>query len=91
MKWYKNGAFWFWIIVALISVIYFAYHKHQQTQQALQQNVSTHSNCSPDYTPCVPNVDYDLDCADIGYSVSVIGTDVYHLDADGDGVGCESY
>ena len=48
-------------------------------------------NCNPNYSPCVPNSSYDLDCPDIGMRVSVTGTDVYRLDADNDGVGCESY
>jgi len=47
--------------------------------------------CNPNYTGCVPNVPYDLDCKDIGYSVQVIGYDQYNLDADNDGWGCESY
>ena len=47
-------------------------------------------SCSPSYSPCVPNVPYDLDCADIGFTVTVIGPDVYRLDGDGDSVGCES-
>lgn len=49
------------------------------------------SNCNPNYSPCIPNSSYDLDCADVGMSVSVTGTDVYNLDRDGDGRGCESY
>jgi micrococcal nuclease len=48
------------------------------------------SNCNPNYTPCIPNVSYDLDCGDLSVSVRVIGTDVYRLDRDGDGYGCES-
>ena len=47
------------------------------------------ASCNPNYTPCVPNVPYDLDCADIGFTVHVIGVDVYRLDGDGDGLGCE--
>jgi uncharacterized protein YkwD len=47
--------------------------------------------CNPNYTPCVANSTYDLDCADIREQVRVIGQDVYGLDADGDGIGCESY
>lgn len=27
------------------------------------------SNCDPNYTPCVPNVPYDLNCPDIGFMV----------------------
>lgn len=33
----------------------------------------------------------DLDCADIGYAVDTTGGDPHNLDADGDGIGCESY
>lgn len=49
------------------------------------------SNCNPNYEPCVPNSSTDLDCPDIGFKVHVIGTDVYKLDRDHDGYGCESY
>lgn len=52
---------------------------------------TTSSSCSPYYSPCVPNVSYDLDCRDIGMRVSVHGGDPYRLDADHDGIGCESY
>ena len=48
-------------------------------------------NCSPDYSPCVPVRSYDIDCSDLGYSVTVKGNDVYRLDSDDDGSGCESY
>ena len=51
--------------------------------------------CHPNYTGCVP-IDSDVDCAGgsgngPSYSgrVDVIGGDVYGLDGDGDGVGCE--
>lgn len=47
--------------------------------------------CDPNYTPCVPLVSYDLDCADIGHSVTVIGGDPHGFDRDGDGYGCESW
>jgi hypothetical protein len=52
-------------------------------------------NCHPSYDPCVP-VASDVDCAGgsgngpaYTGTVSVIGPDVYGLDSDGDGVGCE--
>jgi hypothetical protein len=49
-------------------------------------------SCDPNYTGyCVPIVGYDLDCADIGHRVTVVGIDIHHFDADGDGLGCESY
>jgi len=58
---------------------------------AIGTYVAPQTNCNPNYSPCVPNVSYDLDCPDIGQRVSVIGYDQYHLDADHDGIGCESY
>jgi hypothetical protein len=47
--------------------------------------------CDSNYSGCVPIVSYDLDCADIGYTVSVLGNDKHRLDGDRDGYGCESY
>jgi len=50
------------------------------------------ASCDPNYIGgCVPNVPYDLDCKDIGFSVTVVGTDRHRFDGDGDGAGCESY
>ena len=37
---------------------------------------------------CLPIV-ADLDCPDIQGTVRVVGPDVYRLDADRDGIGCE--
>jgi resuscitation-promoting factor RpfB len=53
------------------------------------------SNCTPGYSPCLPPAP-DYDC--LGGSgdgpaytgiVRVTGSDLYGLDADGEGVGCE--
>lgn len=52
--------------------------------------------CDPNYDPCVP-VASDVDCAGgrgngpayVEGPVNVIGDDVYGLDRDNDGVGCE--
>jgi micrococcal nuclease len=49
------------------------------------------SACNPNYIPCVPNSRSDLNCADIRHKVKVVGSDVYNLDENGDGYGCESY
>jgi hypothetical protein len=56
---------------------------------------SKSSGCHPSYSPCVPIVS-DVDCdggAGNGPAftgrVQVIGSDVYGLDRDGDGIGCE--
>ncbi|MHB1390988.1 MAG: G5 domain-containing protein [Thermoleophilia bacterium] len=53
-------------------------------------------NCDPNYTPCVP-IDSDVDCAGgsgngpsyVQGPVTVIGRDIYGLDRDSDGIGCE--
>lgn len=54
------------------------------------------SNCNSNYSGCVPNAS-DVDCASgsgngpayVAGPVYVTGYDVYGLDRDGDGVGCE--
>lgn len=54
------------------------------------------SNCDPNYSGCVP-IASDVDCAGGGGNgpaytsgpVKVIGVDIYGLDRDGDGWGCE--
>jgi endonuclease YncB( thermonuclease family) len=52
------------------------------------------TSCNPNYKGCIPNSSQDLDCADIKRlgraPVEVIGTDVYKLDRDGDGIACTS-
>ena len=49
-------------------------------------------NCDPNYSgACVPRYPPDVDCADIGRPVRVVGSDPHRLDGDGDGHGCESY
>jgi hypothetical protein len=48
--------------------------------------------CEPGYTPCLARVT-DLDCGQIPAAdkpIHVTGDDPYRLDADGDGLGCES-
>jgi hypothetical protein len=47
------------------------------------------SNCHPSYSPCLPDGP-DLDCGDIDGRVVVKGPDEYRLDADNDGIGCDS-
>lgn len=55
------------------------------------------NSCDPNYEPCVP-IASDVDCAGgsgngpayVVGPVRVIGADIYGLDRDGDGVGCES-
>lgn len=54
-------------------------------------DLSEDSECDTNYSGCVPNVSYDLDCPDIGFNVVVYGSDPHGFDRDGDGYGCESY
>lgn len=54
------------------------------------------SNCDPNYSPCVP-IASDVDCAGgsgngpayVSGVVKVIGDDIYDLDRDNDGYGCD--
>jgi multisubunit Na+/H+ antiporter MnhB subunit len=46
-------------------------------------------SCDPNYSGCVPVYPPDVDCADVGGSVGVYGSDPHGLDADADGIGCE--
>ena len=50
----------------------------------------TPGGCAPGYSPCIPPYPPDLDCADVNGPIYVTGSDPHGLDADGDGVGCES-
>jgi hypothetical protein len=47
------------------------------------------AGCDPNYSPCVPAYPPDVDCVEVGGSVSVVGSDPHGLDADSDGIGCE--
>lgn len=65
------------------------------TAPPIAQGPSPGGDCHPSYTPCVPYAS-DVDCAGgsgngPAYTgpVTVIGPDVYDLDRDGDGRGCE--
>ena len=42
------------------------------------------------YSPCIPSYPPDLDCADVNGPIMVSGSDPHGLDADNDGVACES-
>jgi len=58
--------------------------------------IQTMERCDPNYSGCVP-IASDVDCEGGGGNgpayvkgpVSVIGKDIYRLDRDGDGIGCE--
>lgn len=49
------------------------------------------SGCDPNYRPCVPISSADLDCADIGFGVTIVGSDPHSIDGnDNHGLGFES-
>jgi hypothetical protein len=58
--------------------------------------VSARGQCDPNYDPCVP-IASDVDCAGgsgngpayVEGPVTVTGRDIYGLDRDGNGIGCE--
>lgn len=52
----------------------------------------TAAECDPNYTgACVPVNAGDVNCDQIKAQVKVVGKDIYNLDGDGNGLGCESY
>ena len=52
-------------------------------------NLTFDWTCPEDLRHEVPVVG-DLDCGDVNGPVRVTGSDPYRLDADGDGIGCDS-
>ncbi|HVK23077.1 MAG TPA: hypothetical protein VM677_17090, partial [Actinokineospora sp.] len=68
----------------------------KRTTTAAPKPTTTQSKCDPNYTGCVP-ISSDVDCmggsgngpAYVRGPVTVIGRDIYGLDADHDGIGCE--
>lgn len=64
--------------------------REAERQEEEEFEEPTSGGCDPNYTGCVPDTGYDVDCSEVNGPVEVIGTDVDGLDADNDGVGCES-
>jgi hypothetical protein len=64
---------------------------------AVGTKAASSGKCDPNYSGCVP-IASDVDCAGgsgngpayVSGPIRVIGSDIYHLDSDGDGVACES-
>jgi len=46
--------------------------------------------CAFGYTPCVPPYPPDVNCEDVAGPIQVTGADPHGLDADNDGIACES-
>jgi hypothetical protein len=66
------------------------------TKVATPPKTKPSGNCDPNYSGCVP-IASDVDCeggsgdgpAYVKGPINVIGTDIYRLDADHDGIACE--
>jgi hypothetical protein len=61
-------------------------------EHAAPPTTAPSATCHPSYSPCLP-VENDMNCPEIGHKVRIVvaGVDPYNLDADGDGIGCQSY
>jgi resuscitation-promoting factor RpfB len=83
-------------LVALAGVVYVSSTLNKETDHATPAVNRPPDACDPNYSGCVP-IASDVDCAGGGGNgpeyvkgpVRVIGTDIYHLDRDGDGIACE--
>ena len=68
----------------------------EPTLKIIANGTKVEPKCDPNYSGCVP-IASDVDCAGgsgngpayVNGPVQVIGSDIYGLDSDGDGVGCE--
>ncbi len=60
----------------------------REAEEVAEEEESS-SGCDPNYSGCVPVYPPDVDCAEVGETVTVIGSDPHGLDADGDLQGCE--
>ena len=69
--------------------------KEQNSNRDSKTIIVPKSNCDPNYSGCVP-VASDVDCKggtgngpEYTGKTTVIGSDIYELDKDGDGIACE--
>ena len=85
-------------LLALVAVVYSTNKTSTRGDQANEAApaVNRSSECDPNYSGCVP-IASDVDCAGgpgngPAYAtgpIRVIGTDIYKMDGDGDGIACE--
>lgn len=61
-----------------------------QPEPAPQPAPAPTGKCAAGYQPCIPPSPPDVDCGDVVGPIMVSGSDPHGLDADGDGVACES-
>lgn len=81
---------------ALLALIGIAYVWLGRPNNDAPADAASSHACDPNYSGCVP-IASDVDCAGgpgngpeyVQGPIRVIGRDIYHLDRDGDGIGCE--
>ena len=61
----------------------------REAEELAYEEEAFSSECDSNYSGCVPAYPPDVDCAEVGETVTVIGSDPHGLDADGDLVACE--
>ena len=89
------------LLVALAASPVLSFNRHADTSSIpVVELVKKRKNCTPGYSPCIPNKASDVDCwggsgngprytaRGVTYRVTK-GKDRYGLDADRDGWGCE--
>lgn len=86
-------------LVALVAAAYNTYTSSipdNRANHAAPVAISSQQGCDPNYSGCVP-VASDVDCAGgpgngpayVSGPIRVLGSDIYHMDGDGDGIACE--
>jgi hypothetical protein len=83
-------------LVALLGAAYVFSTLDKEANHTASAVNGSPQDCDPNYSGCVP-IASDVDCAGGGGNgpeyvegpIRVIGTDIYHLDGDGDGKACE--
>jgi hypothetical protein len=87
---------WLIVIVAMCGVLGAQVDLSASGRHSIRRPTKKESGCHPSYDPCVP-IDVDVDCEGgkgdgpsyVRGPIRVIGPDVYDLDRDHDGIGCE--
>ena len=82
--------------IALLALIGVAYVSSSLTNETVPAVNRSQDACDPNYSDCVP-IATDVDCAGgdgngpeyVQGPVRVLGTDIYQLDRDRDGIACE--
>lgn len=82
--------------MALIGATYVSSTLNQGANDAAPAITGSSPGCDPNYSGCVP-IASDVDCAGgpgngpayVQGPIKVIGSDIYQLDGDGDGIACE--